>query len=158
MHASSRSPDEGDRGGRWVVAQFALMGLVVGAGFLPPGWGGLTAVAALGAVLSLLGLLLLAWSWISLERAATPFPQPKPGARLVEGGPYAFVRHPMYVAALLFFLGYGLATSPAALVPLAALGLLFRNKAAFEEELLVARYAGYREYRERVPGAFVPRG
>lgn len=158
MHVSSPSADEDDRGGRWVVAQFALMGLVVGAGFLPPGWRALSVLAAIGAVLSLLGLLLLAWSWISLERAATPFPHPKPGARLIERGPYAYVRHPMYVAAILFFLGYALATSPAALVPLAALALLFRNKAAFEEELLLARYPEYREYRERVRGAFVPRG
>jgi protein-S-isoprenylcysteine O-methyltransferase Ste14 len=157
MHASSRSADDGDRGGRWVVAQFVLMGLVAGAGLLPPGWGSLGLLAAVGAVLSLLGLLLAAWSWISLERAATAYPHPKPGGRLIEGGPYAFVRHPMYSAAILFFLGYALATSPTALVPLAALAVLFRNKAALEEELLVERYPDYRDYRQRVRGAFVPR-
>jgi protein-S-isoprenylcysteine O-methyltransferase Ste14 len=63
----------------------------------------------------------------------------------------------MYGAGILFFLGYALATSPTALVPLAALAVLFRNKAALEEDLLVARYPDYREYRERVRGAFVPR-
>jgi protein-S-isoprenylcysteine O-methyltransferase Ste14 len=156
MHASSRSAD-GDRGGRWVVAQFVLMGLVALAGFLPPGWGSLRLLAALGAVLSLLALLLAAWSWISLERAATPFPRPREGGRVIERGPYALVRHPMYTAAVLFFLGYTLATSPAALVPLAALAVLFRNKASLEEELLVERYPNYRDYRERVRGAFVPR-
>ena len=156
MHASSPSAD-GDRGGRWVVAQFALMFLVAIGGLLPPGWGSLELLAALGAVFSLLGLLLAAWSWISLERSATPFPRPREGGRLVDTGPYAFVRHPMYGAAVLFFLGYSLATSPVALVPLALLAVLFRNKAAFEEELLVARYPDYREYRERVRGAFVPR-
>jgi protein-S-isoprenylcysteine O-methyltransferase Ste14 len=35
--------------------------------------------------------------------------------------------------------------------------VLFRNKAAFEEDLLVRRYPEYHEYRERVRGAFVPR-
>jgi protein-S-isoprenylcysteine O-methyltransferase Ste14 len=156
MHASSRSAD-GDRGGRWVVAQFALMALVALAGFLPPGWGSLRFLAGLGAVLSLLALLLAAWSWIALERAATPFPHPKEGGRLIERGPYALVRHPMYSAGFLFFLGYSLATSPAALVPLAALAVLFRSKAELEEELLVERYPDYREYREHVRGAFVPR-
>jgi protein-S-isoprenylcysteine O-methyltransferase Ste14 len=156
MHASSSSAD-GGRGGRWVVAQFALMVLVVLAGFLPPGWGSLQILASLGAVLSLLALLLAAWSWISLERAATPFPRPREGGRLIERGPYAVVRHPMYVAGVLFFLGYAFATSPAALVPLAALAFLFRHKAALEEALLVERYPDYREYQERVGGAFVPR-
>jgi protein-S-isoprenylcysteine O-methyltransferase Ste14 len=156
MHASSQSAD-GDRGVRWVVAQFVLMALVALAGFLPPGWGSLRPLAALGAVLSLLALLLAAWSWISLERAATAFPRPRTGGRVIERGPYGVVRHPMYTAAVLFFLGYALATSPAGLVPLAALALLFRNKAALEEELLVERYPDYREYRERVRGAFVPR-
>ena len=157
MHASSRSADDGGRGGRWVVAQFVLMGLVAGAGLLPPGWGSLRLLAAVGAVLSLLGLLLAAWSWISLERAATAYPYPKPEGRLIETGAYAFVRHPMYSAVILFFLGYALATSPTALVPLAALAVLFRNKAELEEELLVERYPDYREYRERVRGAFIPR-
>ena len=156
MPASSPSAD-GDRGGRWVVAQFALILLIAIAGLLPPGWGSLELLAALGAVLSLLGLLLAAWSWISLERAATPFPRPRAGGRLIEAGPYAFVRHPMYGAAVVFFLGYALATSPTALVPLAALALLFRNNAGFEEDRLVERYPDYREYRDRVRGAFVPR-
>jgi protein-S-isoprenylcysteine O-methyltransferase Ste14 len=156
MHASSPSAD-GDRGGRWVVAQSVLMALVALAGFLPPGWGSLRPLAALGAVFSLLALLLVGWSWISLERAATPFPRPRAGGRVIDRGPYALVRHPMYSAGVLFFLGYALATSPAALVPLAALAVLFRNKAALEEELLVERYPEYRDYQERVRGAFVPR-
>jgi protein-S-isoprenylcysteine O-methyltransferase Ste14 len=35
--------------------------------------------------------------------------------------------------------------------------VLWRNKAALEEELLAQRYPEYGEYRARVPGAFVPR-
>jgi len=38
-----------------------------------------------------------------------------------------------------------------------ALAALWRNKAALEEELLARRYPEYRDYRARVPGAFVPR-
>lgn len=154
MPASSPSAD--GRGGRWVAAQFVLMLLTLVAGFFPPGWLDVSLLAALGAVLSLLGLLLGAWSWISLERAASPFPRPREGGRVIEGGPYAFVRHPMYTAGVLFFLGYALATSPAALVPVAALAVLFRAKAGLEEELLARRYPEYADYRERVGGAFVP--
>lgn len=157
MRESSSSAE--DRGGRWVVAQFALMLLVLVAGWLPPGWPGIVdrVLPSIGAVCSLLGLLVAAWAWRSLERAATPFPRPREGARLVETGPYEYVRHPIYSAGLLFFAGYALATSPAALVPLVALAVLWRNKAALEEELLASRYPDYRAYRTRVPGMFVPR-
>jgi protein-S-isoprenylcysteine O-methyltransferase Ste14 len=158
MHASSTSADD-DRGGRWVAAQFVVMGIVLGAGFLPPGWpdsvSGL--LAALGAVVSLLGAILGIWAWRTLDRSATAYPRPREGGRLIESGPYEFVRHPIYAAGLLFFLGYVLATSPTAFVPLAALAVLWRNKAACEEELLVDRYPDYWAYRERVPGSFVPR-
>ena len=157
MHGSSTSAD--DRGGRWVVAQFILMVLVLAAGWLPPGWPDAAewVLPALGAVASLLGAILAAWAWRTLERAATPFPRPREGGRLIETGPYAYVRHPIYSAGLLFFLGYALATSPAVFVPLAALAVLWWNKAALEEELLAQRYPEYGEYRERVRGTFVPR-
>ena len=157
MHASSTSAD--DRGGRWVVAQFVLMGIVLGAGFLPPGWpdsaSGL--LAALGAVVSLLAALLAVWAWRTLDRSATAYPRPREGGRLIEAGPYEFLRHPIYAAGLVFFTGYALATSPAVFVPLVALALLWRNKASYEEDMLVERYPEYGDYRTRVRGGFVPR-
>ena len=127
-------------------------------GFVPPGWGGLTVLlAAVGAVIGFLGAVLAVWAWRSLGRSATPYPRPVAGGRLIDSGPYAFVRHPVYAGGILFFLGYALATSPVAFIPLAALGLLWRNKADLEEEWLTQRYEGYGDYRQRVPGTFVPR-
>lgn len=157
MHGSSTSDE--DRGDRWVVAQFALMVLVLGTGWLPPGWPSSvdSVLPALGAVVSLLGALVAVWAWRTLDRSATPYPRPREGGRLIDTGPYAYVRHPIYSAGLLFFTGYALATSPAAFVPLVALAVLWRNKAALEEELLERHYRGYRDYRERVPGGFFPR-
>jgi protein-S-isoprenylcysteine O-methyltransferase Ste14 len=150
-----------DRGGRWVAAQFALMVLIVLAGFLPPGWpdGVAPLLAALGAVLAVLGGIVVVWAWQALgqRNAASPFPVPREGGRLVEGGPYAFVRHPIYAAGTLFFIGFALATSPTAFVPLIALAILWRNKVLLEEDHLQRRYHEYGEYRERVPGAFLPR-
>jgi len=157
MHESSTSAE--DRGGRWVVAQLFLMGLALGAGWLSPGWPGSvdSVLPAIGAVGSLLGALVAVWAWRTLDRSATPYPRPREGGRLIDTGPYAYVRHPIYSAGLLFFAGYALATSPAAFVPLVALAVLWRNKAALEEELLERHYPGYRDYRARVPGGFVPR-
>ena len=157
MHGSSTSAEE--RGDRWVVAQFVLMVLVLGAGWLPPGWPSSLdwVLPALGAVVSLLAAVLAVWAWRTLDRSATPYPRPREGGKLIDTGPYAYVRHPIYGAGLLFFAGYALATSPAAFVPLVALAVLWRNKAALEEELLERHYPGYRDYRARVPGGFLPR-
>ena len=150
-----------ERGGRWVVAQFALMVCILLAGFLPPGWpeGAQAMLAALGAVLALLGGLVAVWSWRTLGEfsVASTFPHPREGGRLVDSGPYEFSRHPMYAAGLLFFTGFALATSPTAFVPLVALALLWRAKAGVEEDLLARQYPEYAHYRERVRGAFVPR-
>lgn len=159
MHASSGWVSSWiARGGNWVAAQFVLMALVLAFAWLPPGWGGAsTVLVALGAALALVGALLVAWAWRTLDRSATPFPRPRPGGRLVESGPYAFVRHPVYAGGTLFFAGFALATSPAGLVPLAALLVLWRNKAALEEDWLEEKYPDYGEYRARVRGAFVPR-
>jgi protein-S-isoprenylcysteine O-methyltransferase Ste14 len=144
-----------------VVVQFALMALILLAGFLPPHWpsGAAPLLAALGAMIALLAGIVAVWAWRTLAEyhAASAFPRPREGGRVVEKGPYEYLRHPIYAAGVLFFFGYALATSAAAFVPLAALALLWRNKALIEEEYLAASYADYREYRERVPGAFVPR-
>jgi protein-S-isoprenylcysteine O-methyltransferase Ste14 len=143
------------RGGNWVAAQITLMALTLVAGALPPGWGGAAVpLRGLGAMFALLGALLVAWAWRALGPAATPFPVPR--GRLVATGPYAYVRHPIYTGGVLFFLGFALATSPAALVLVVALAVFWRAKAGFEEELLEERYEDYDEYRARVPGAFVP--
>jgi protein-S-isoprenylcysteine O-methyltransferase Ste14 len=160
MHVSSISDSFEYRGGRWVLAQFGLMALAIVAASLPPGWpeGLEVPLAALGAVVSLLGAILAVWAWRTLDRSATAFPHPRPGGRLIESGPYEFIRHPVYAGGLLFFGGVALATSPGVLLPLAALAVLWRNKADLEEELLVERYPEYRWYRGRVRGAFVPRG
>jgi protein-S-isoprenylcysteine O-methyltransferase Ste14 len=159
--SNSTNTSSSDQGGRWVVAQFALMALIVVAGFLPPGWpdGVAPLFTALGAVLAVLGGIVVVWAWQTLgqRNAASPYPVPREGARLVEGGPYAFVRHPIYAAGMLFFIGFTLATSPTAFVPLVALAILWRNKAQLEEDYLQRRYHEYGEYRERVAGAFVPR-
>jgi protein-S-isoprenylcysteine O-methyltransferase Ste14 len=159
MHASSTS-DSSDRGGRWVLAQFILMVLALVAAAIPPGWpeAAEAPFAGLGAVVALLGVILAAWAWRALDRAATAFPHPRPGGRLVESGAYAYVRHPIDAGGLLFFTGLALATSPVVLGPLAALAILWRNKAAFEEELLLDRYPEYADYRRRVRGGFIPRG
>ena len=80
----------------------------------------------------------------------TPYPRPRETGELIEKGPYRFVRHPIYVAGLLFFLGVGLSSSVPATLGALALGTLWWRKAAIEEEHLAAQFPEYEDYRRRV--------
>lgn len=144
MPSSSRSA----RGASWVVAQFLLIGAVLALGLFKPIWPDLVRVAGFPLVLGGIGFGI--WAGRALGPALTPFPRPAEGAPLVERGPYRLVRHPIYVAGLLVFLGYGfLASVPAtlAVLPLAA---LWHFKAGVEERHLRERFPGYAEYARRV--------
>lgn len=149
-----RSAEARRRGAAWVVAQFVLIAAVVLAWQLPQRpapwlvWPGV-ALAASGAAFA-------GWAFATLGRSLTPFPEPRRGGTLVETGPFALVRHPVYGGGLAFFAGLSLAIGPAGLVPTAALGLLWLAKSREEERRLVSRFPGYDAYRERVRHRFVP--
>lgn len=145
------------RGTGWVIAQFVLMGLLVAAGFVPPHWphAAQPVLDTAGAVAAVAGAVLAAWAGRALGHSLSPFPRPV-GAGLVETGPFAVVRHPIYTGGLLFFGGYALFTSVPALVLTGALALLWAGKLTVEERLLAAAYPGYGAYRARVRFRLVP--
>lgn len=147
-----------ERGGAWVGAQFVLMALVAVAAVVAPGWpeGAATALRALGGILVVLGVVVVGWAMRALGRALTPFPEPLADAALVEHGPFAHVRHPIYAGALLVFAGIGLASGPVALGLTGGLALLWIGKIDVEERRLRRRFPGYAAYAERVPRRIVP--
>lgn len=82
---------------------------------------------------------------------------PAPGGEtFMQRGPYRYVRHPMYSAALLFFWA-AIADHPSALtIGIGiALTLLVRVRVSEEDGLLAARFPDYGEYA-RTTRAFVP--
>lgn len=151
-------PALGTRGGGWVVLQLALMAAVVVAGLLGPAWpdSASTPLAVAGVGLALSGGLLATLAARELGKGLTPFPRPTTTTRVVECGPYRVVRHPMYAAGALFFAGFSLAFSPAALVVTAALLVLWSLKARVEERFLLEDVPGYDGYMARTRYRLLP--
>jgi len=112
-----------------------------------------------------LGFLMLLLSsgfimWVMRENSfAAPVIklQTERGHRVISTGPYAFVRHPMYSATVLFFVGaalllgscWGVATSP-------LFAVLFAFRVVIEERALVAGLPGYADYAARVRYRLAP--
>ncbi len=149
---SSRLPSLGPRGEGWVALQFALLPVIVGAGYLGPAWGEpiRTVTTVAGALLLAAGGLLGGRGAVDLRENLTPLPHPKEDARLVEAGAYRLVRHPIYGGLVIAAFGWGLlAASLAALTAAAVLLVFFDLKSRREEAWLQERFPGYPAYRTR---------
>jgi len=150
---ATRLPALGPRGEGWVAVQLVFFGLLALAGAAGPAWGDpwLEAGRIAGGALVVAGLAIAALGLASLRENLTAFPRPVRGGRLVDGGVYGLVRHPIYSGVVAAGIGWGLvAASPAALALAFALGVFFDVKARREEAWLMAAYPGYAEYRRRV--------
>jgi protein-S-isoprenylcysteine O-methyltransferase Ste14 len=119
---------------------------------LPPWPAAVAPIATFAGVLLIVAGAALAVAGIrALGRNLAAVPRPKPGATLVERGPYRWVRHPMYAGACLAALGWGLAVHSWLTLAYAALLLLFFAwKARREERWLQEEVPGYSGYQERV--------
>jgi protein-S-isoprenylcysteine O-methyltransferase Ste14 len=108
-------------------------------------------VRVAGLPVAVAGAAIVARAARELGRSLTPLPEPRPEGVLVETGPYAVVRHPIYVGGLVFVAGVSLAAGPVPLGLSGALAALWSLKARDEERRLERRFAGYADYRRRVP-------
>ncbi len=146
----------GARGEYYVAVQMVLFALIAFGPRSWPGarpWGPTVANVAgwIGFALILAGAPLALGGLLALGRHATALPYPVDGARLVQTGAYAIVRHPIYAGVILMSLGWGLyRTSWLVLLYAAALFVLFDLKSRREEAWLAERFAEYPEYQRRV--------
>jgi protein-S-isoprenylcysteine O-methyltransferase Ste14 len=120
--------------------------------------------SALGAAWLLgLAIFVLGWTLVTWSMVVNPFfektvrIQTDHGHRVIETGPYAYVRHPGYVG----FAGWMLSTplllaSAWAFIPamIAVIGFVIRT--ALEDRMLHAELPGYAEYATRVRFRLVP--
>ncbi|PZU09278.1 isoprenylcysteine carboxylmethyltransferase family protein [Sphingomonas sp.] len=115
---------------------------------VPPSLGWLLVALAAG------GLTLAIWARITLGRLWSAAVVRKEGHRLVETGPYALVRHPIYTALLMASAAIAIAKgSPIALAGFALMILGYSLKARLEEHFLTEELGeqAYSAYRRRVP-------
>jgi len=154
-----------DRSNRWVLVAFGVIGLL--AGYLPA----LTdrknfwiidgdAARWIGVLLFAAGGALRLWPVFVLGERFSGLVAIQPGHQLVTSGVYGVIRHPSYLGALIYSLGWGLAFRSGVGVLLAALlvpPLIARMNA---EEMLLASHFGaeYEAYRARtsrlIPGIY----
>jgi protein-S-isoprenylcysteine O-methyltransferase Ste14 len=145
-------PDLGQRGEGWVALQVILLVAIAGAGFIGPVWNGPIRIVGVIAGVGLIatGIGLVTAGILQLRNQLTAFPKPVPGGRLIEGGVFGLVRHPMYGGGVLVAIGWGLVmASPIALGGALVLGVFFDLKSRREEAWLDEQFTGYAAYRWR---------
>lgn len=138
-----------------VILQFALLAVL--------GWQvvtNATGISISSLVLLLGGVLLGLWA-LSANRPGNfnIRPQPKPGGKLIEKGPYHMIRHPMYLSVILVGLAAALVSmQTVAWICWAALVAVLAAKAILEEKALLQQMPEYSQYRARtsrfLPGVF----
>ncbi len=143
----------------WVGVQFAwfvAIALALASGGSLPG-DDLGAPRVIGGLLMVVGGLLALLSVRKLGTSLTVVPEPLPHAELVENGPFALARHPIYGGVFLFVLGTALVVDSLLGVLLSlGLGVFFWMKSEYEERQLRITYPGYLAYRQRVIRRFIP--
>ena len=114
-------------------------------------------IAPLGLLLFVIGWCVSGFALLSNAFALTAV-TPQPGQVIATTGPYAHVRHPIYLGGLLVMLGESVwLTSWLALLAAAIpLGILL-VRIRLEERFLSENVAGYSDYASRVPYRLIPR-
>ncbi len=115
-------------------------------------------VEAVGAVVLLAGFAGVLWTFAANSYAAPQIRlQGERGQTVVDTGPYALVRHPMYSAAALYLVGMAmLLGSWWGLAGAAGLIVSFGLRALGEERLLRSGLEGYEAYSKRVRYRLLP--
>ncbi|NLE49956.1 MAG: isoprenylcysteine carboxylmethyltransferase family protein [Chloroflexi bacterium] len=156
-HTSRPAPWWKNARGEWyVIIQIALFALVALGPLLPDvplrlPFAANTALILAGLALLGFGGFLALGGLLALGTNLSILPHPKPGAQIVDRGPYALVRHPIYGGLIIGAFGWALLNRSVMTFGAAALLLVFFDaKSRREERWLVRVDPGYETYRQRV--------
>jgi protein-S-isoprenylcysteine O-methyltransferase Ste14 len=124
--------------------------LVGNAGLIINGYTANPALAALGALLTVLGLALAVWARVYLGRNWGMPMSHKAEPDLVTTGPYATIRHPIYTGVLLAFIGTSLTLGWWYLIVFVIAASYFIYAATKEEQLMLSTFPStYPAYKAR---------
>jgi len=110
----------------------------------------------IGIVVMLCGITLRVWAFQTLGRFYTRTLRISEGQRVIQEGPYKYVRHPGYLGVIVLWVGAGLATVNWIIAVLVTFTFLaaYRYRINAEERMLVAsfgeQYAAYKEHTWRL--------
>ncbi len=168
MRIRSRIHRSGRRAEQWslLLVVLTVTGGLVG-GLIVANWsgtqiaGGAWILFGAGVILMAAGIFVRQWAIFTLGRYFTVDVRVHEGQRVVDGGPYRWVRHPSYSGLIMFFVGLGLAVTDWASLAIFAIvptvGLLVRIRAE-ERALLAGLGDDYRSYaasrRRLLPGVW----
>lgn len=117
-----------------------------------------TSVVAAGTVLFALGFALETWAQaVNRHFEPTVRIQRDRDHRVIDTGPYAYVRHPGYIGAVVLGVGMALSLGSAwALVPAGGLAAILVIRTVLEDATLQRELAGYADYAQRVRFRWIP--
>ena len=147
-----------EKGGRWVAAQGVLFVLLVAfAIFDVDSLGTSARLPWIGRALVVLATVEMWFGIRHLGSNLTAFPEPTESGILVASGIFSLVRHPLYGANVLIFLGVALHQRSllGLLLGVVAAGF-FWTKSSHEESRLMMKYPSYHAYRMSVPRRLLP--
>ncbi|WP_158880672.1 isoprenylcysteine carboxylmethyltransferase family protein [Rhodanobacter sp. L36] len=115
------------------------------------------AVAVLGMLMTLAGVLFACWARVVLGTNWSGVVQVKRDHELIERGPYGYVRHPIYTGLLMAFLGTAMAIGELrGFLAVAIVAVSFWRKLRLEERWMGEQFGdAYADYMRRVK-ALVP--
>ena len=105
-----------------------------------------------GIIVMILGIIFRQWSIIILGRFFSGTVGTQEGQKVVEKGPYKYVRHPSYTGALLILIGIGLALQSwgAVIILILLFSLAYGYRIHIEEKVLISELGSpYIEYKKR---------
>jgi protein-S-isoprenylcysteine O-methyltransferase Ste14 len=116
-----------------------------------------TAIAVLGALLTMLGVAFACWARYVLGRNWSSVVQVKKDHELIQSGPYRWVRHPIYTGLLLAFLGTAMAIGEwRGLICVVIVAVSFWFKLKLEERWMRDNFGvAYENYMQRTT-ALIP--
>jgi len=117
------------------------------------------ATCVIGCALCALGLLFSVWARFYLGRNWSGMITLKENHELIQSGPYAWVRHPIYTGVLTAIFGTLLALVPtlSGLLVMVMMTIAFALKWRGEEILMNRQFPdAYPAYKRKVPGAIIP--